>query len=53
MQSYVKTSPVVFSPQVALQTKFPLSISNIEMYLSEDAVRRKVPDLSRVTTLKS
>jgi hypothetical protein len=53
LQSSVNKSPVVVSPQVALQTIFPFSISNIEMYLSVDAVIKNVPDQSRVTKEKS
>ena len=53
LQSKVSKRPVVVSPHVVLDTKFPLSISKIDMYLSLEAAIRKVPDLSRVTTVKS
>ena len=53
LQSSVKVSPVVISPQAALETMLPLSISKIVIYLSVLAVMRKVPDLSKVTQQKS
>ena len=53
LQSNVKVSPVVMSPQLTFETTFPLSISKIVMYLSVEAPSKKVPDLSRVTQQKS